>query len=313
MIDTNYISTLVEDYIEFKRSLGFELKIIAKRLRKFASYTRSIDYDGYITKDIVLKWICKGTDSQKTRGRRLEIFLPFLKFAHLKDESNAIISSQIFSNARQRPNPHIYNESEVLDLIRKCEDLYSPDQLRTKSMQLALGLLWSTGMRPNEVVSLKYKDIDFENSLIKIRDTKLHKDRIIPIHKTVLGKIKEYISFINSHEIYPEEDDNLLYTTYHKVFTLNKMYTAFKLIRGDINTSDSDYDYARLYDFRHSFASRTVYLWLKNDEDVNEKLYILSCYLGHAKISDTYWYLSSSMLLMNLASEKYENMVGNRR
>lgn len=53
MIDTNYISTLVEDYIEFKRSLGFELKIIAKRLRKFASYTRSIDYDGYITKDIV--------------------------------------------------------------------------------------------------------------------------------------------------------------------------------------------------------------------------------------------------------------------
>ena len=33
------------------------------------------------------------------------------------------------------------------------------------------------------------------------------------------------------------------------------MYTAFKLIRGDINTSDSDYDHARLYDFRHSFVS----------------------------------------------------------
>lgn len=310
MIDTNYISTLVEDYIEFKRSLGFELKIIAKRLRIFASYTRTLDYDGYITKDLVLKWICKGTDSQKTRGRRMEMFLPFLKFAHLKDENNEIIYSQIFSNARQRPNPHIYNESEVLDLIRKCENLYSPDQLRIKSMQLALGLLWATGMRPNEVVSLKYKDIDFENGLIKIRDTKLHKDRIIPIHETVLVKIKEYISFINSHEIYPEEDDNLLYTTYHKIFTFGKMYTAFKLIRGDINTSDSDYDHARLYDFRHSFASRTIYQWLKSDEDVNEKLYILSCYLGHAKISDTYWYLSSSLLLMSLASEKYEKMVG---
>lgn len=162
----------------------------------------------------------------------------------------------------------------------------------------------------NEVVSLKYKDIDFENGLIKIRDTKLHKDRIIPIHETVLVKIKEYISFINSHEIYPEEDDNLLYTTYHKIFTFGKMYTAFKLIRGDINTSDSDYDHARLHDFRHSFASRTIYQWLKSDEDVNEKLYILSCYLGHAKISDTYWYLSSSLLLMSLASEKYEKMVG---
>ena len=53
-------------------------------------------------------------------------------------------------------------------------------------------------MRPNEVVSLKYKDIDFENGLIKIRDTKLHKDRIIPIHETVLVKIKEYL---NTHNL----------------------------------------------------------------------------------------------------------------
>ena len=69
MIETNYISTLVEDYIEFKRSLGFELKIIAKRLRIFASYTRTLDYDGYITKGLVLKWICKGTDSQKNKRK----------------------------------------------------------------------------------------------------------------------------------------------------------------------------------------------------------------------------------------------------
>lgn len=50
-------------------------------------------------------------------------------------------------------------------------------------MQTVLGLLWSTGMRPNEVSSLKYKDFDIENNLIKIHDTKLHKDRTIPIHE----------------------------------------------------------------------------------------------------------------------------------
>ena len=52
-------------------------------------------------------------------------------------------------------------------------------------MQTVLGLLWSTGMRPNEVASLKYKDFDIENNLIKIHDTKLHKDRTIPIHESV--------------------------------------------------------------------------------------------------------------------------------
>ena len=34
-------------------------------------------------------------------------------------------------------------------------------------MQTVLGLLWSTGMRPNEVASLKYKDFDIENNLLR--------------------------------------------------------------------------------------------------------------------------------------------------
>lgn len=55
MTDNNYISILVEDYIDFKKGLGFELKICARRLRSFASYTRSLDYTGYISKDIALK------------------------------------------------------------------------------------------------------------------------------------------------------------------------------------------------------------------------------------------------------------------
>ena len=211
---------------------------------------------------------------------------------------------------RKRPNPHIYTEEEVLILIQRCEELYSPDQLRIKSMQLALGLLWSTGMRPNEVTSLKYKDFDIEKNLINIHDTKLHKDRIIPIHETVATRIKEYIRFINKQNIYPNENDYLLYTTNKKPFTLIKMQYAFKLIRYGIIHDDSDYTNVRLYDFRHSFASRVIYQWMINNNDVNSKLYILSCYLGHEKPEDTYWYLSSSMSLMYLVSEKYEKMVG---
>lgn len=132
MIDNNYISILVEDYIDFKKGLGFELKICARRLRSFASYTRSLDYTGYISKDIALKWCCMDTDSSKTKGRRLEMLRPFLLFAHIKNENNEIIYNQIFPNVRKRPNPHIYTEGEVLILIEKCKELYSPDQLRIK-------------------------------------------------------------------------------------------------------------------------------------------------------------------------------------
>lgn len=114
MIDNNYISILVEDYIDFKKGLGFELKICARRLRSFASYTRSLDYTGYISKDIALKWCCMGTDSSKTKGRRLEMLRPFLQFAHIKNENNEIIYNQIFPNVRKRPNPHIILKKKFL-------------------------------------------------------------------------------------------------------------------------------------------------------------------------------------------------------
>lgn len=67
-------------------------------------------------------------NKRKTFGK----LRPFLQFAHIKNENNEIIYNQIFPNVRKRPNPHIYTEEEVLILIEKCKELYSPDQLRIK-------------------------------------------------------------------------------------------------------------------------------------------------------------------------------------
>lgn len=313
MNEKHYITSLVEKYLIFKKGLGFELRSVEKSLHSFAAYLRNIGYDGYLTKKVALKWICKNTNSSKTKGRRLEILRPFMKYAHTIDENNEAIYSQIFPSVRQRPRPHIYSEEEVLILIQKCEDLASKDKLRIKSMQMIIGLLWSTGMRPNEVASLLFKDFDGLNNIITIHDTKLHKERIIPIHASVAKKINEYISFLNENDIFPNQNENLFYTTGKQPFTLGKIQYAFKLIRDNISHDDSDYLHVRLYDFRHTFACRVVYQWLINKEDINAKLYILSCYLGHEKPQETYWYLSSSSSLMNLVSNKYEEMVGDFR
>jgi site-specific recombinase xerD len=44
--------------------------------------------------------------------------------------------------------------------------------------------------------------------------------------------------------------------------------------------------------------------------DVNAKLLLLSTYMGHIHPEDTYWYLSSTPELMDIASRKYENIYG---
>ena len=60
----------------------------------------------------------------------------------------------------------------------------------------------------------------------------------------------------------------------------------------------------RLHDLRHRFAIRTMLTWYRNGINVEQKLPVLSTYLGHTNTAHTYWYLSSVPELLSLAVER---------
>ena len=62
----------------------------------------------------------------------------------------------------------------------------------------------------------------------------------------------------------------------------------------------------RLHDFRHRFALQTLLHWYRSGREIEPLLPILSTYLGHVHVSDTYWYLSACPELMGLAVERLE-------
>jgi integrase/recombinase XerD len=62
----------------------------------------------------------------------------------------------------------------------------------------------------------------------------------------------------------------------------------------------------RLHDLRHRFAVETMLRWYREGEEVSRKLPVLSTYLGHAHVSSTYWYLSSSPELRVAAGKLLE-------
>ncbi len=62
----------------------------------------------------------------------------------------------------------------------------------------------------------------------------------------------------------------------------------------------------RLHDFRHSFAMATLVQWYRDGKDVERRLPVLSAYLGHVEIRDTYWYLSAWPELLAAAKERLE-------
>ena len=60
----------------------------------------------------------------------------------------------------------------------------------------------------------------------------------------------------------------------------------------------------RLHDLRHSFAVCTLLRWYREGLDVEQRLPRLATYLGHVQVSDTYWYLTATPELLQLAARR---------
>ena len=310
MITSNRITIYLDEFIDYKHSLGFKIQGEESVLRNFARYTLHLEYDGPFTRKIAMDWIVKGIPCDKTMARRLETLRPFAKYLKSFDKETESIADLSYGNAHIRPVPYIYNEDEVAKLMNHCKNLYSPNGIRSKTIATVIALLWATGLRPSESTNLLIGDIDISTGIIHIRKTKFNKERYIPVDTSVTEHLSEYHQWITEKLGPKKQEDFFFYTTGGRPLSGQSLSYAFNLIRGCINAVPIGYPCVRLYDFRHSMACRTIKKWSYQGIDVNSHLHILSTFMGHVKPADTYWYISATPEMLNLSCTKYEKMFG---
>jgi site-specific recombinase XerD len=314
LLDKNRITKQVEEYITYKRSLGYVIKVEAQELRRFAKYTRDIGYNGPLTVDISMNWATLIDNSTpKYMARRLETLHTLAVHVSAFDPEAQVPPNGVFGKTHSRSNPYIYTDNEVSKLMSGANKLFSPDGIRAYTVSTAIGLMYSTGIRVNELTSLKIADARLSEGYLFIRCSKFKKDRVVPLHPTVVNELKKYKVFINDKLAPRCDGDYFFVTSYGRRFNLRAFEYAFQLIRVPLFgkcTQDVSMHLPRLYDLRHSFACNTIKRWHAAGENVNQKLYLLSTYMGHVKLEDTYWYLSATPELIELASRRFENWFG---
>ncbi|TRM11472.1 tyrosine-type recombinase/integrase [Lentibacillus cibarius] len=305
---SNLISKQVEEYISYKKALGFQIKIESQQLRRFAAYTVSIGYKSSLTKDVAFQWATlKPEYSRWYMARRMETIRTFAKYICVLDPMAQMPPKGVFGKCHGRTPPYIFTEEEICILMKTSMELYAPDGLRCRTISTAIGLLWSTGMRPNEVCQLMDDDVDLNNKRITIRETKFSKTRIIPIHETTNSKLSSYI---NARDKLRKDFSvrHFLITTGSRKLALRNFEYAMQVIRKQLLTGNKKWDRRppRLYDIRHTFACNTLLGWLKNNINIDRKILYLSTYLGHVKVEDTYWYLTGTPELLQIVSGNFE-------
>ncbi|GAB6156807.1 tyrosine-type recombinase/integrase [Desulfotomaculum varum] len=312
MTKKHLITSQVEEYIAYKQGMGFQITIEAAELRRFAAFARAQGHQSSLTIDLALNWASeKPHYTRWYRARRLETVHTFAKYAWAVDPNTEIPPTGVFGKCHGRTAPYIYSVDEVIMLMNQARQLLSPDGLRAMSVMTAIGLLWATGIRVCELCRLFREDVHFDTGELHIRDTKFHKERYIPMQVTVLEALKTYAEFRDRRCPHSTNPHFFLSTNGVTLSQRNLEY-SFSRLRLCLLSDDKKQGWGRrpprLYDLRHTFACNTIIRWYQEGADVNHRLLLLSTYLGHAKPSDTYWYLTGTPELLAQAGERFENL-----
>ncbi len=303
----NTLPQALDEYLALRQAMGFQVRDARPLLRRFITFLEQHEAL-YITHELAVHWATEPRAVQPAEwARRLSLVRGFARYRSATDPRTQIPSMGVLPYQPQRASPYLYSDAEIGQLLQAAEHLPSPTGLRAQTYVAAFGLLAVTGMRVGELVGLDNMDVDLTRGHLTIQHGKFGKSRLLPLHPTTREALRHYVVERDSRYPIPhtpsffvsEQGTRLSHWALRRTFvTLSRQIG----LRGPADSHGP-----RLHDFRHRFAVEVLLRWYREGLDVERHLPQLSTYLGHVKVSDTYWYLSATPELLQLAMNRLES------
>jgi integrase len=300
-------------FLAERRRLGFQARNPGYALISFARFVERQRHRGPLSVALMAEWARRDKAQRgtaETWARRLKILRPFARWMRQFEPRTAVPDESIFGPVPGRVAPHVYRDEEIVALLAAARALYPKGGLRPATFEAVFGLLASTGLRVSEALALRDADVDLTTGTLTVRRTKFAKSRLVPLHWSTVEALSRYRRrrcrsasttaqmpfFIGSRG--RRLGQALSERQVHRVFI------ELRNQLGWINRGATDGP--RLHQLRHSFAVKRLVLWHRQGIDLDQAMLSLSTYLGHTKISNTYWYLSAVPELMALVGKRFE-------
>jgi integrase/recombinase XerD len=300
------LSHHLEEYLELRRRLGFKLTDTRYELRKFIRFAKQ-EKASFITTKLALRWanqIEGGHPAHRTT--RLSMLRRFAEYMSAVDPRTEVPPQGLLPHRYFRKNPYFYSDAEINDLSRAARQIPSPKGLRAATYSTLFGLLAVTGMRLGEALGLDRQDVDLDRGVLRIRQAKFNKSRLVPIHSTTRDKLQQYQALRDRIFPRPRGSSFLLSEQGTRPTGYIVRHWFIRVSRQIGLRQPSDHHGPRIHHMRHWFVIMTLRSWYKKNRDVDAHLPELTAYLGHSHVSDTYWYVSAIPELLQLATKRLE-------
>jgi integrase len=303
------LQQLIEHYITYRQALGERFQSHAAILRAFARSIGSQTDVGDVRAEQIAAFF-KGTGPITSYWHnKYRALLGFYSFAKSRGHVTEVPLPAKLPKHLPGLIPYIYSREELRRLLdtagcyQRGRSSFDPLTFRT-----ILLLLYGTGLRDGEVIRLNRADVDLDNSLITVRQTKFHKSRLVPFGQQLCQVLTKYANSRTAPVTRPGEDTPFFTTCKGTRIVLNTLQAHFRRVRAQsgVRRSDGARYQPRLHDLRHTFAVHRLTSWYQRGADVQKLVFQLSVYLGHAHLADTQVYLSMTTDLLREANARFE-------
>lgn len=293
------IAPFIEEFVRLKEIAGIstrKTRYILTEIDNF--YIEHNIQTKTISREIIEKWRKnRVNDGEGTLHNKYSVWAQLARFMSRNGFDCYIPHLPKYSKAGITFEPYIFTHAEIKAIFNQSEniEIYRQDPYNTLfCIPTILRLLYSTGVRISEALSIRNEDVKIEEHYIHIKKTKNGRERIVPINEDLHEVLFQYVTYRNQMP--------LQYTTNPKSLFFIKpdgsccRYQAiYKWFRKILKKCGIPYVGNRLgprvHDLRHTMAVHSLEQMSRNGLDLYVSLPLLSTCLGHKSLRATERYV----------------------
>jgi integrase len=308
---TSTMMKKIEHYLTHRRSAGYRIKTDGYLLQSFARYADLHAPGEPLTVDLALRWATAPEGTQRVyHAKRLDALRTFARYLTAFDPRTEIPPQRLLGPSFMRVPPHIYTPQEIAALIHESLT-YQPalrrDPLTGLRNATIIGLLACTGLRIGEVLALKNSDVDLDQGLITVRQSKNLPMRLVPITGCAASHLRRYREARDQRFGRSGDSEAFIRSPRGGHVSYETTSWAFERLRKRIGLKNTSGRNPRLHDLRHTFACNHLLRAYRENRNIDNAVHDLSIYLGHATLASTYWYLSGVPALLEQCTNRCES------
>jgi site-specific recombinase XerD len=284
--------------IAIKESQGFTTISMKWFFKEFDSFVINYNLkEPVITQDLIESWRkSRINDCGRTFYGKCSKLVQLARYMCERGESSYIMILPEVKNDRGF-TPYIFSEDQMLAIFEESNRLMRQSHRIDDPIMVIpslIRLLYSTGLRITEAISIRNEDVHLGQGYIHIRKAKNGSERLVPVCNTLKQTLMQYINYRQRLPLKGlQEGTHLFFVKLDGTeISSSCAYKWFRKVYANCGIPyKGDHFGPRLHDLRHSMAVHTLAKLVRGGMDIYAALPLLSACLGHTQLSSTEHYV----------------------